>query len=160
MGDPGPRQTAGRDGLGGRGDDEKARRSKRSRFRVPSLDLVSLRKLLPEIRLLLAKLWRQIRPTVHGDLTYGFLDPALTGISQAMIAVLPIGEQLRLTPDFTEGRLTGWITMRATIHPIKIAGVVIVTALRPAVRSWWWPRLKSSVKRSLTLKSTKEVVSQ
>lgn len=104
--------------------------------------------LLSEASWFVPRLWRALGVQIKGDLTYGFPDPFLTGISQAVLAHMPLSPKLRLTPDYWQGRLTGSVETKATIVPIKSVAVVIRTAFRPAIRQIWWPQLRSAMRLS------------
>ena len=104
--------------------------------------------LLSEASWFVPRLWRALGVQINGALTYGFPDPFLTGISQAIMAHMPLSPQLRLTPDYMQGRLTGSVEAKATIVPLKSVAVVIRTAFRPAIRQIWWPQLRSAMRLS------------
>lgn len=106
------------------------------------------RALLSEARWFVPRLWRALGVRVKGDLTYGFPDPFLTGMSQAVLANVPGSPDFRLTPDYGEGRLTGWIQVEAAVFPVRSALVLVRTAFRPAIRRIWWPQLRSAMRLS------------
>lgn len=99
--------------------------------------------LLPELRLLVARLWRSLGLEAEGDLTYGLEDPYVTGLCEGLRALVPWPGELRLTPDFGEAKLEGWAQVRMTLFPIKPAAVMVGAFFRRGVRRIWWPRLKA-----------------
>lgn len=135
-----------------RGRREEARRhkpkSRRPRRRGGTVRLV--RALAAEAGWFLPRLWRALGLQLSGDLVYGFPDPFLTGMSQAALALMPWPGGLRLTPDFSQGRLSGSVQGRAMVYPIAFALLLVRTAFRPAVRELWRPRLRSALRWSKT----------
>lgn len=106
-----------------------------------------VRSLLPELRVLLARLWRSLGLQARGDLVYGFDDPYVTGWCEALRAVVPVPRELKIMPDFLGARLAGWAELRMTIYPIRVAGVLVATFFRRGVLRVWWPRLKARLAR-------------
>ncbi len=135
---------------------KKGTKPARKRFRPQEFTLSHLRRLLPEVRWLMSRVWHLFKLKVKGELVYGFPDPFATAMTNALIAGLPISPELKLKPDYVEGRLDGWLEMTMRIYPLQ--GVFLLTrvALRPAVRSIWWPHLREAIWRSP--KRTKEAV--
>lgn len=104
------------------------------------------RQLIPEARRLLSKLWRTLRMQGRGHITYGFDDPFTTGMSQAILSAVRLPPQLIIVPDFTEAKLKGWAEVSVTIYPIEGMLVVISSLFRPALRQFWWPRLRTAIR--------------
>lgn len=125
----------------------RSRRTRRSRSSPADLIRIA-RAVVQETPGLVPRLWRSLTLRIRGDLTYGFEDPFITGMSQAVLANVSVPADLRLTPDYSRGCLLGWGEATATVYPIKIIGIVLGTALRPAVRRLWWPRLWSALRLS------------
>lgn len=74
----------------------------------------------------------QLRPRViKGDIIFGLGDPCTTGEALGLLAVLYgwIGTGVKVTPDFMEKRLEGYIKMRGRIR--------MVTMIRIALRIIW-----------------------
>lgn len=99
--------------------------------------------LLPELRGLMARLWRSLGFEGRGELTYGFEDPYLTGLCEGLRAMVPMPRELHLTPDFGEARLEGWAQAQMTVYPIWTVGLLVGTLFRRRVRRIWWSRLKT-----------------
>lgn len=133
-----------------RGAARKQQPKRRSDLRGPRWTGRLVRTLLSDASWFVPRLWRALGVRVSGGLIYGFPDPFLTGISQAVLALVPWPSDLRLTPDFSRGRLSGTVRGRATTYPVHIVVVLVRTALRPAVRELWWPRVRSALGFSKT----------
>ena len=129
----------------GRGAVERHRKAKARSG--PKTSWAGVKGLLPEIRWCIAQLWRVPRFAAQGDIVYGFADPAMTGWCEALKAIRPLPPQLKLTPDFTEARLEGWLHVRLSIYPVQAVVVMIRTLLRRGVRRIWWSRMKSRFSR-------------
>ena len=129
----------------GRGAVERHRKAKARSG--PKTSWADVKGLLPEIRWCIAQLWRVPRFEAQGDIVYGFADPAMTGWCEALKAIRPLPPQLKLTPDFTEARLEGWLHVRMSIYPVQAVVVMIRTLLRRGVRRIWWSRMKSRFSR-------------
>lgn len=137
------------DGRRGRGRADAGKKAKRRRSRSNAgLPLELGLAFLSEAPWFVPRLWRALGVRIKGDLVYGFPDPFLTGMSQAIMAHVPNSPDLRLTPDYVQGRLTGRFQATATIFPVKIVVVLIRTGFRPAFRQTWWPQLRSAMRLS------------
>lgn len=128
-----------------KGQGAAARQRNAKGKRSSNMSWADARGLLPEIRWLIAKLWRLPRIEAQGDIVYGFDDPALTGWCEALRAIRPLPRQLRLTPDFTEARLEGWMQLRMAIYPVQVVVVVVRALFRRGVRRIWWSRVKRRI---------------
>jgi hypothetical protein len=76
------------------------------------------------------------------DITYGFEDPAcsgiLTGFLHAVHGAFRLGKNIRFTPDFTEPVLDWYLSASAAITPIKLfPPIVKFAANRQVLRSGW-----------------------
>lgn len=142
------RRKASRMGQRGRQHQDRKKRDNRSRRSRPDLAefMQMARAIIQETPGLVLRLWRSLALRIRGDLTYGFEDPFLTGMSQAVLANVSLPADLRLTPEYSDGCLKGWVEATATLYPIKTIGIVLGTALRPALRQLWWPRLRSAMR--------------
>ena len=121
-----------------RGGRPRPPRPKPSRRRRRGLTLPEFLALLPELRPVMARLWRSLGLEAQGKLTYGLEDPYLTGVCEGLRA-----RDLRLTPDFGEAKLEGWARVRMRVVPIRPAAVLVAVLLRREIRRVWWPRLKA-----------------
>jgi len=126
-----------------RGGRPRPPRPKPSRRRRRVLTLPEFLALLPELRQVMARLWRSLGLEAQGKLTYGLEDPYLTGVCEGLRAMLPWPRDLRLTPDFGEAKLEGWARVRMRVVPIRPAAVLVAVLLRREIRRVWWPRLKA-----------------
>lgn len=126
-----------------RGGRPRPPRPKPSRRRRRGLTLPEFLALLPELRPVMARLWRSLGLEAQGKLTYGLEDPYLTGVCEGLRAMLPWPRDLRLTPDFGEAKLEGWARVRMRVVPIRPAAVLVAVLLRREIRRVWWPRLKA-----------------
>lgn len=131
-----------------KGNEAAARRRKAKAKRRFRMSLQDVRGLIPEIRWLITKLWQVPRMDARGELVYGFEDPATTGWCEALRAMRPLPRQLKLTPDFTEARLEGWLQFRLSVYPIRAVAVMIRAVFRRGVRRIWWSQVKRRFSRA------------
>lgn len=124
---------------------KKKTKARRNRDRIT---LARVRELLPEMRLLMSRMWRVMRLRGHGRITFGFPDPFVTGMAHAVLAGVPNRSKLVFIPDYSEGKLVGWAEVSMKLYPIESLLVLLRTAFRPAVRRLWWPELRSALRLS------------
>lgn len=124
------------------------RRRRRRRGTTPDVPVSALiRVVRSELPWLLRALCKGLSLHLRGRLVYGLFDPAMTGMSQGLLALLPVPADLRLVPDYEYARLSGSVAGRATVFPIRLVGLFVRAAFRPAVRRLWWPRLRAKLRR-------------
>jgi len=119
---------------------QETRTKRRRRSRIKLSDA---RRLLPEATWLLNKAWRRLKLRVRGSLVYGFPDPFATGLTHGLMATLPPLSQLYLQPDYSQGRLDGWVELSLRIYPIQVLFLAVQACFRPGIRPLWWPRVRS-----------------
>lgn len=125
-------------------DSGDRQRPRRRRTKLPSVGLV--RAAVSELPWFVRRLWHTISMRIKGDLVYGLFDPAMTGLSQALLATLPAPAELKLTPDFGYARLNGWVEGSVTVYPSKMIVVGMQAMLRPAIRRQWWSHLRAKLR--------------
>jgi hypothetical protein len=75
--------------------------------------------------------------------TFGFDDPALTGLMAGLIGAIGRGaSSIDLTPDFTSTVVDMRGTIQGWIMPLQILVIGIVFMLMKPVRAIWWPKIK------------------
>lgn len=95
----------------------------------------------------LRQIWATLSIKLEGKATFGFEDPALTGLTYGFMAAVGLSGQhpgLKLTPDFLEAGFEGFLSVRGrfTVGTVLfILGRFLLS--RPVRRLWWpWPRRK------------------
>src|SRR5690606_6935508 len=121
---------------------EHRQQQHRRQQRRRSLDLATLARLAPEAKWLLGRAKKELRLSLRGDLVYGFRDPFATGMMCGFTAVLAPWPALKLTPDFSRGRLDGWLEVSLRAYPWRVLLLLSRTAFRPGVRPLWWSEVK------------------
>lgn len=92
---------------------------------------------------LVRRLWRSARLQVRGQLTYGLGDPALMGLSQAVLAMLPPPPTLHLATDYLDPGLTGWVTLSGRLYGIEVVAAALAALRNPVLRRRLWRRLRA-----------------
>lgn len=92
---------------------------------------------------LVGRLWRRRRLRIQGDVTYGFDDPADTGMALAALSVMPLPSDLRLRPAWLEPGLAGWLRMSGRVYLAEAVWAAIKVWWNLPVRRRWWPRFKA-----------------
>lgn len=93
------------------------------------------------------RLWRRLHLRILGEVRYGTGDPAWTGLLLGAAEAVGKPAGLILRPDFMDPRLGGWVELRGRTHGIEMLAAVVAALFRPAVRRWWWPRIKPQLFR-------------
>ena len=123
------------------GEIERASRRSRKRNRR-RLSLHDAPGLLSELSWLIVRVRRTMWIEAEGDVIYGFSDPSLTGLCEGLRYQLGLVRRLRLTPDYTEGRLEPTIGLKT--YPILMGVVLLRWAFRKRVRRLWWPQRRQA----------------
>lgn len=123
-----------------RGRRRRQRSIRRALRRVVWPDL--LKALLRGVR----RLWRSLGLRVRGDLRYGWEDPALTGLTQGLLAAMPRTGDIRLTASYTEPGLAGWVEVTGRLVPVRMVGAVLRTLWELPVRRVWWGEVKDRLR--------------
>lgn len=99
----------------------------------------------------LRQIWATLSIKLEGNATFGFEDPALTGLTYGFMAAIGLSGQhpgLKLTPDFLEPGFEGFLSVRGRLTVgtmLFILGRFLLS--RPVRRLWWpWPRRKEVAK--------------
>jgi len=114
-------------------------RRARKRLRI---DLALFISLIHEGRLLIRRLWRMLGIRITGDLTFGFPDPSVTGMTLGLFqsGVKPSG--VRLAPEFFDPCVRGKVQVTARFIGLVALGAAIAFALSAPVRRLWIPKIR------------------
>ena len=108
-------------------------------------DILSVinRQLFTAVKVVFSKLVRALHLGLNISGTYGFDDPALTGVSMGVIAVLNRGgSSMDLKPDFTGEVVDIRGTIRGWFFPLQILAIGVAFLLKKPVRLIWWSKIK------------------
>lgn len=100
-----------------------------------------LRELIRESVYLVRRLWRDLGLDVTGDLTYGFPDPALTGIGEAALGIVGRPAGMRVQPDFLRSRLEGWAQVEGSLFGVQVLIQLLRVLKNPVLRRYVMRRL-------------------
>jgi len=98
------------------------------------------------------RLWASFRLRAAGDATFGFDDPALTGMTLGALGTVRLPRQLTLRPDWFTPGVTGWLSLRGHIYGFEVA-----VALWSA---YWRSPLGRRLRRRFTFASGKRKMVQ
>jgi hypothetical protein len=105
------------------------------------LDIKILSTLYKAVKQILAALSLKL----EGEASFGFEDPALTGLTCGFMAAAGLAGQhpgLKLFPNFQEADFAGFLSVRGRFTVGKVLFVLIQFLLSRPVRRLWWPRLR------------------
>lgn len=96
-------------------------RSRPRRRGLPDPDL--LLALAGEMARVPGQLWRSLGLRLAAELTYGFSDPSLTGLCEAVRWGTGLGQSLRLTPDFQRPCAKGWAELSGRLYGFRLLAI-------------------------------------
>lgn len=99
---------------------EKPRREPRRRRRPDPSVLLALAEELARVP---RRLWRSLGVRLAGELAYGFSDPSLTGLWEALRWGTGLGQSLRLRPDFLRACVIGWAELSGRLYVFRVLAV-------------------------------------
>ncbi|HEY3365207.1 MAG TPA: hypothetical protein VGK74_09160 [Symbiobacteriaceae bacterium] len=108
---------------------EKPAPAKRRRM-TPDLT----KALIQEGLRLLDRVWRDLGLQVEGEVAYGLDDPALVGWCEALLWTAGRPAAVRVTPDWLDPRLEGWLQFRGRIFGVEFLAALLAALKNPVLR--------------------------
>lgn len=124
------------------GGTKPATRRKRKAKRKRSFRWDELRLYIREGAQLLVRLWAALHLQVHGALTFGFDDPADTGMMLGLLWAASVPRRVQIQPDFLGPRLEGWLDLSGRIWGYQVAAALWSAFWHLPVGPAGWLRVK------------------
>ncbi len=112
---------------------------------------------IPSLFKALRQIWAALSIKIEGKASFGFEDPALTGLTYGFLSTAGLAARypgLALTPNFLEPGFEGFLSVRSRFTLGKVLFILGRFLLSRPARRLWWPRLRRKEVANKWQKST------